>query len=160
MRALGFSRLLAVAIIAITALSVIGSASPVGAQTARGSIMIHSRACPLNLPAGSMLFEACHPHPGPTGAQFTVDSRVPKNIGANGNVSFGRVTAGDHLITLTSDFQQNEFLTVRAFCSNSVGGSGIHEATILHGDQAQFWVRVGAGSQLTCDVYFIPESGR
>ena len=30
MRALGFSRLLAVAIIAITALSVIGSASPVG----------------------------------------------------------------------------------------------------------------------------------
>ena len=64
------------------------------------------------------------------------------------------------LMTLTSDFQPNEFLNVRAFCSNSVGGSGIHEATILHGDQAQFWVRVGAGSQLTCDVYFIPESGR
>ena len=160
MRALGPSRLLAVAIIAITALSVVGSAAPASAQAARGSIMIHSRACPLNLPAGSMLFEACHPHPGPTGAQFTVDSRAPKNIGTNGNVSFGRVTAGDHLITLTSDFQPNEFLKVRAFCSNSVGGSGINEATILQGDQAQFWVRVGAGSQLTCDVYFIPESGR
>jgi len=160
MRALGLSRLLAVAIIAVTALSVIGSASPAGAATGRGSIMIHSRACPLNLPAGSMLFDACHPHPGPSGAQFTVDSRVPKNIAANGNVSFGSVTAGDHLVTLTSDFQPNEFLNVRAFCSNSVGGSGVHEATILHGDQAQFWVRVGAGSQLTCDVYFIPESGR
>ena len=160
MRALGLTRLLAVAIIAVTALSVIGSASPAGAELARGSIMIHSRACPLNLPAGSMLFDACHPHPGPSGAQFTVDSRVPKNIAANGNVSFGSVTAGDHLVTLTSDFQPNEFLNVRAFCSNSVGGSGVHEATILQGDQAQFWVRVGAGSQLTCDVYFIPESGR
>ena len=41
MRALGLTRLLAVAIIAVTALSVIGSASPAGAELARGSIMIH-----------------------------------------------------------------------------------------------------------------------
>jgi hypothetical protein len=160
MRAFGFARLLAIAVIAVTAISVIGSASPADAALARGSIMIHSRVCPLDLPPGSMLFDDCHSHPGPSGAEFTVDNRVPKAIAANGNVSFGRVTAGDHLITLTADWQPNEFLGMRAFCSNSVGGSGIHEATILRGDQAQFWVRVGAGSQLTCDVYFIPESGQ
>jgi hypothetical protein len=160
MRALGLSRLLAVAIIATLALSVLGAVSPAKAELARGSVMIHSRVCPLNLPAGSMLFDDCHSHPGPSGAEFTVDNRAPKAIGANGNVSFGRVTAGDHLVTLTADWQPNEFLGMRAFCSNSVGGSGVHEATILRGDQAQFWVRVGAGSQLTCDLYFIPSSGR
>jgi hypothetical protein len=91
MRALGLSRLLAVAIIATLALSVLGAASPASAAPARGSVMIHSRVCPLNLPAGSMLFDDCHSHPGPSGAEFTVDNRVPKAIGANGNVSFGRL---------------------------------------------------------------------
>jgi hypothetical protein len=160
MRTFGVTRLFAAAILVAFALSVLSSASSALAEPARGSVVIHARVCPLNLPAGSMLFDACHPHPGPDGAEFTVDKRVPKEIGANGNVSFGRVTAGDHLITLTADWQPNEFLGMRAFCSNVTLGSGPNEATILRGDQAQFWVRVGVGSQLICDVYFIPESGR
>ena len=160
MRTFGITRLFAVAIIAALALSVVGSTSPAQAELARGSVTIHSRICPLDLPEGSQLFTDCHPHPGPDGAEFTVDKRVPKAIRSNGNVSFGRVTAGDHLITLTADWQPNEFLGMRAFCSNVTLGSGPNEATILRGDQAQFWVRVGVGSQLICDVYFIPESGR
>ena len=160
MRTFGITRLFAVAIIAALALSVLGSTSPAQAELARGSVTIHSRICPLDLPDGAQLFNACHSEPGPDGAEFTVDKRVPKAIRSNGNVSFGRVTAGDHLITLTADWQPNEFLGMRAFCSNVTLGSGPNEATILRGDQAQFWVRVGAGSQLVCDVYFIPESGR
>ena len=139
---------------------VVGAPAFVSAAPARGSIHIHARICPLNMPAGSNLFDQCHGHPGPDGAAFKVDSRQSKTIGASGNVSFGRTTAGDHLVTLTSDFQPNEFLQVRAFCSNLATGTGPNEATILHGDQAQFWVRVAPGSRLVCDVYFIPESGQ
>jgi hypothetical protein len=153
-------RLFSVAILAALALSVLGAASPAGAQSARGSIVIHPRICPLNMPAGSLLFDQCHDHPGPDGVEFTVDDRVPKGMDSHGNVSFGRVTAGDHLVTLTSDFQPNEFLKVRAFCSNVTLGSGPNEAFIRSGDQADFWVRVGVGSRLVCDVYFIPISGR
>lgn len=160
MRAFGIRHLLTFAIIAVFAASVVATTTPAKAELARGSVVIHSRVCPLNLPGDAMLFAACHPHPGPDDAAFTVDRRVPKGIRSNGNVSFGRVTAGDHLITLTADWQPNEFLEMRAFCSNVTLGSGPNEATILHGDQAQFWVRVGAGSQLICDVYFIPQSGR
>jgi hypothetical protein len=76
MRALGLSRLLAVAIIATLAISVLGAASPATAASARGSVMIHSRVCPLNLPSGSMLFDDCHSHPGPSGAEFRVDNLV------------------------------------------------------------------------------------
>ena len=134
--------------------------SQVAAAEPRGSIHIHARLCPQVMPAGSNLFDQCHDTPGPEGAEFTVDSRVPKGINAAGNVSFGRTTAGDHLITLTSDFQPNEFLRVRAFCSNLATGTGPNEATFLYGDQAQFWVRVAPGSRLVCDVYFMPISGR
>ena len=160
MRSLAIPRLIVIALIATFAISLVSAASPARAELARGSVVIHSRICPLHMPAGSMLFDLCHPHGGPSGAEFTVDHRVPKTINSSGNVSFGRVTAGDHLITLTSDFQPNEFLGMRAFCSNVTLGSGPNEATILRGDQAQFWVRVGIGSQLVCDVYFLPESGQ
>ncbi len=112
------------------------------------------------MPAGSNLFDQCHDTAGPEGAEFTIDNRQPKGIDSNGNVSFGRATAGDHLVTLTSDFQPNEFLKVRAFCSNLATGTGPNEATILYGDQAQFWVRVAPGSKLVCDVYFMPISGQ
>ena len=115
---------------------------------------------PLVLSAGAQLFRDCHPHPGPAGAEFTIDNRQPKGINASGNVSFGRATAGDHLVTLTSDFQPNEFLGLRAFCSKLASGTGPNEATILPGDQAQLGVRVAPGSMLVCDVYFIPISGR
>jgi hypothetical protein len=136
------------------------SVGSVSAEHTRGSIHIHARVCPLVLPANAQLFRDCHGFPGPSGAAFKIDSRQSKGIASNGNVSFGRVTAGDHLVTLTSDFQPNEFLRVRAFCSNLATGTGPNEATILYSDQAQFWVRVAPGSQLVCDVYFIPESGR
>jgi hypothetical protein len=160
MRIVKFSRLVAVALLAVVAMSMMGSFSPANAADPRGSIHLHARICPLELPANAQLFRDCHDHAGPDGASFKIDSRQSKDIDGNGNVSFGRVTAGDHLVTLTSDFQPNEFLRVRAFCSNLATGTGPNEATILHGDQAQFWVRVAPGSKLVCDVYFIPESGR
>lgn len=160
MRIVRFSRLVAVALVAVFAMSMLAAVSSVSADHTRGSIMIHARVCPVELPANGQLFHDCHGHPGPEGASFKIDNRQSKDIAANGNVSFGRVTAGDHLVTLTSDFQPNEFLGMRAFCTNMATASGPHEATILHGDQAQFWVRVAPGSQLICDVYFIPESGR
>jgi hypothetical protein len=160
MRIVKFSRLVAVALLAVVAMSAVGSFSSANAADPRGSIHIHSRICPLELPANAQLFRDCHDHGGPDGASFTIDNRQSKDIDSNGNVSFGRATAGDHLVTLTSDFQPNEFLRVRAFCSNLATGTGPNEATILHGDQAQFWVRVAPGSKLVCDVYFIPISGR
>ena len=123
-----------------------------GAQTARGSVHIHSRICDET---AVQLFRDCHDNPGPAGATYTIDKRVPKAIDANGNVSFGQATAGDHLVKITSGMP-SEYSNIRAFCSNSVGGSGVHEATVVFGAAPQFWVRVGAGSRLTCDVYFIP----
>ena len=153
-------RLISGAVLLALALSVIGSPAPAGAELPRGSIFIHPRICPLNMPAGSFLFDQCHDFPGPEGVEFKVDNRVPKGMNENGSVTFGRVTAGDHLITLTSDFQPNEFLKMRAFCSNVTLGSGPNEAFIRSGDQVDFWVRVGVGSRLVCDVYFIPISGR
>lgn len=144
---------------AIVTLPMVG-ATATAADPPRGSIHIHTRVCPLNLPPGSMLFDSCHQFPGPEGARFKIDSRQSKDINSAGNVSFGRVTAGDHLVTLTSDFQPNEFLRLRAFCSNLATGTGPNEAFIRSGDQADFWVRVAPGSRLVCDVYFIPISGR
>jgi hypothetical protein len=160
MRIVKFSRLVAVALLAVVAMSMMGSFSPANAADPRGSIHIHARVCPLELPANAQLFRDCHGHPGPDGAEFRIDNRQPKGIASNGNVSFGGATAGDHLVTLTSDFQPNEFLGMRAFCSNLATGTGPNEATILRGDQAQFWVRVAPGSKLVCDVYFIPVSGQ
>lgn len=148
-------RLFALALVAMSILA--GTAE---AAQPRGSVHIHARLCPQSMPAGSNLFDQCHDTAGPDGAEFTIDSRAPKGIDGNGNVSFGRATAGDHLVTLTSDFQPNEFLKVRAFCSNLATGTGPNEATILYGDQAQFWVRVAPASKLVCDVYFMPISGR
>src|SRR4051794_18278544 len=109
------------------------------AADARGSIHLHARICPTSMPAGSLLFDQCHSHPGPAGAEFTVDNRQPKTINSTGNVSFGQTTAGDHLVTLTTDWQPNEFLGMRVFCSNLATGTGPNEATVLRGDQAQFW---------------------
>ena len=155
MRIVSLSRPFAVALIAVVVLSLMGSFSTAKADHMRGSIHIHARVCPLELPPNAQLFRDCHGHPGPSGAEFKIDNRQPKGIAANGNVSFGRVTAGDHLVTLTTGLP-SKYDSIRAFCSNSVGGSGVHEATILYSKTPQFWVRLAAGSRLTCDVYFIP----
>ena len=154
------SRCVSVALLVAFAMSLLAVGSPARAADTRGSITLHSRICPTTMPSGSNIFDQCHHRPGPEGAKFKIDNRQSKSINSSGNVSFGQVTPGDHLVTLTSDFQPNEFLKVRAFCSNVTLGSGPNEAFIRHGDQADFWVRVGAGSQLICDVYFMPISGR
>lgn len=139
-----------------------GLTSTAGAAS-RGGIVIHPRLCPFDLGPGDSLFEECHGTPGPDGVTFTIDNRREKVMDSRGNVSFGSVTAGDHLVILTTDYQPNEFLQLRAFCSNinpTTGTTGPNEATIRTTDQASFYVRVGAGSKLVCDVYFIRESGR
>jgi hypothetical protein len=126
-----------------------------GAQAAgsTGTIAIHSRVCHVD---AVDLFKDCHGNPGPTGAVYTVGKRVPKGISSTGLASFGGEKAGDHLVTLTSGFDSGAYSSVRAFCTNSANGAGPNEATVLYSNTPQFWVRLGAGSRLTCDVYFIP----
>ena len=144
-----------VAIAAIMALAVVlpAIAAPSATAATTGTIAIHSRHCEVD---AKQLYADCHGNPGPAGAVYTIDSRVPKAIDGSGNVSFGGAAAGDHLVTLTSGFDSGAYSHLRAFCSNSVGGSGVHEATILYSNTPQFWVRLAAGSRMTCDVYFIP----
>ena len=141
------------AIVTILALAVLVPALSAPSATAadRGTVAIHSRICGDD---AVQLFADCHGNPGPAGAVYTIDNRMPKPI-VGGNVSFGGAWAGDHLVTLTSGLPA-QYESLRAFCSNSVGGSGVHEATVLYSDTPQFWVRLAAGSRLTCDVYFIP----
>jgi hypothetical protein len=123
------------------------------AELARGSIMIHARLCP----AGAIqLFRDCHDVPGPAGIMYTVDSRVPKATNLSGNVSFGQVTAGDHLIRVTSGFDPAAYSRLAGYCSNSTTGIYPHVAIITFQPNPQFWVRVGSGSRLTCDLYYIP----
>ena len=128
-------------------------ASGTQAASSTGTIAIHSRAC---MHGAVDLFADCHENPGPSGATYTVGNRVPKTIGSTGEVSFGGEAAGDHLVTLTSGFDSGEFSHMRVFCSNSVNGAGPNEATVLYSETPQFWVRLGAGSRMTCDVYFVP----
>jgi hypothetical protein len=139
-------------VLLLLAAAMIAPALTARAEEARGSVHIHSRICDET---AVQLYADCHDNPGPAGATYTIDSRVPKAIDANGNVSFGRATAGDHLVKITSGMPST-YSSIRAFCSNSVGGSGVREARVVFGAVPQFWVRVGAGSRLTCDVYFIP----
>lgn len=152
----------AIAVVLLAATVLPGLTSTAGAAS-RGSIVIHPRLCPFDLAPGDSLFDECHDTPGPDDVTFTVDRRHDKPMDGRGNVSFGRVTAGDHLVVLTTDYQPNEFLRLKAFCSNinpTTGTTGPNEATIRSTDQASFYVRVGAGSQLVCDVYFLRESGQ
>jgi len=154
-----WSRSFAVALLALVALSMF-SGGPSAAAATRGSITIHSRICPTTISTGSDIFALCHGHAGPDDASFKIDSRQSKSINASGNVSFGQVTAGDHKVVLTADWQPNEFLGMRVFCSNLVTGSGPNQASITYGNQASFWVYLAPGGKLVCDVYFLPESGR
>ena len=147
------TQLFAAGLISMMILSLTGMGFTPSSAAERGSVHIHSRACDVD---AVNLYDDCHDLGGPTGSVYTVDSRVPKAIDGSGNVSFGQVTAGDHLITLTSGFDSGAYSAIRAFCSNITLGSGPNEATILYSETPQFWARVGDGSQLVCDVYFIP----
>ena len=150
---LAFRTLRSLAIVTFMALAVLVPAlsAPSAMAADRGTVVIHSRICGTD---AEQLYADCHDNPGPAGATYTIDNRVPKAT-VGGYVSFGGAFAGDHLVTLTSGIP-DKYSSLRAFCSNSVGGSGVHEATILYSDTPQFWTRLAAGSRLTCDVYFIP----
>ncbi len=162
MRATRLIRSVAFAVV-LLAMTVLPEVTSTAGAAGRGGIVIHPRLCPFDLAPGDSLFEECHGTPGPDDVTFRVDSRREKAIDSRGNVSFGQVTAGDHLVILTTDYQPNEFLQLRAFCSNinpTTGTTGPNEAAIQSTDQASFYVRVGAGSKLVCDVYFFRESGQ
>jgi len=140
-------------VIMLSAVAILVVAAPSDAALSRGSVHIHSRVCGAGV---VQLYRDCHDNPGPTGATYTIDRRVPKPIGDNGNVSFGRATAGDHLVTLTSGYDADKYSRLQAYCSNSTTGGQLNIATILYSETPQFWVRVAPGSRLTCDVYFVP----
>lgn len=153
MQALKILRSMGIALVAVAVLAVPLLSGPSAAAASRGGIVIHSRACEVD---AVQLYDDCHGLGGPTGATYTIDSRVPKEINGSGNVSFGSVLPGDHLVTLTSGYDSGAYSHMRVFCTNSKNGGGPNEATVLYSNTPQFWVRVGDGSTLTCDVYFIP----
>jgi len=143
-----------IALIAIVAVGVLAFAAPTSAAST--SVTIHARICPGS--GVTDLFTDCHPHPV-TNAAFRLDHRTSMWTNSRGNVTFNAVTAGSHIVALTAGNQPNEFLHLRAFCSDSNTGAKAVEVAVRSTSQASFRVSVATGQAIVCDVYWIPESG-
>lgn len=154
MRSLRFVRLLTVALVLAGGVLFPALATSVSANT-RGSVVIHARFCRTTVGSANV-FAECHDNPR-VGDYFRIDNRQPKPTDVNGNVSFGRATAGDHFIQLTSGYDSGQFSHFKAFCSNIRAGTGPNEARVYNdGEYPYFYGRLGAGDQLVCDFYYIP----
>lgn len=143
----------------IVALVIAGTLSISAGQRAdaagTATLTLHVRLCPLGQPTTD-LFTDCHPYPAPRGDRFDVEGGGSKKIGLDGNTSFGGLSAGTHLVKQTGGQFANEFLHERVFCSTN--GGAANEIDVVPG--GDFWVSLTAGQKTTCDIYFIPESGR
>jgi hypothetical protein len=147
-------RLGLVSLLAVIALGVMAFAAPASASTT--SVTIHARICPSS--GVTDYFTDCHPNPV-TNAAFRLDHRTSRFVnGATGNLTFHDVTAGSHIVALTAGDQPNEFLHLRAYCSDANTGSPAVEETVHSTSQASFRVSVSTGQRIVCDVYWIPES--
>jgi hypothetical protein len=144
-----------VATVAMLAFGVLAFAAP--ANAASTSVTIHARICPVS--GVTDYFKDCHPNPV-TNAAFRLDHSGSKWVNGSGNVTFSNVSAGSHIVALTSGDQPNEFLHLRAYCSDSNTGSAAIEVTVRSTSQASFRVPVKTGQAVVCDVYWIPESGQ
>ncbi len=75
-------------------------------------------------------------------------SSVNKHHGTCLTMRSDRASGGD---------QPNEFLVLRAFCSDSNVGGPAREVEVRPTQHASFYVDVWAGQAVVCDVYWIPE---
>jgi hypothetical protein len=144
------------ALIAVLTLSLLVSVAPAAAANT-ASVTVHARICPI----GQLndLFTDCHGNPM-TDQAFRLGSRTSKLVNSRGNVTFNEVAPGSYVVALTSGDQPNEFLHLRAFCSDSNVGGPATEVLVRSTAQASFRVNVIAGQAIVCDVYYLPESGQ
>lgn len=132
------------------------ASAPVSAKVYLSSITIHSRLCPLGGPTTD-IFTDCHPHPA-TDEAFRVNLHSSQWVNSSGNTTFSGLGSGTRTVWLSIGDQPNEFLHERVFCS--ADGAPAHELAIsTSGGLAHFSFWLGGSSNVTCDYYFIPESG-
>ena len=158
MQNLRLVRLLVLALVVAGGLVLPIMATQSSAQSGRGTVVIHARACESDDVDADSIFEACHDN-GVSGIAFTIDNRQPKSTDGNGNVFFKRAIAGDILVTLTEGYDSGQFSSFRAYCTNRYSDgteSGPNEAAVRVSEFPDFYVRLGAGARLTCDFYYIP----
>jgi hypothetical protein len=134
------------------------AAVPASAATYTAAVTIHARLCPTNGPTTD-IFTDCHGNPAWPGTKYKINNKSSKAISAAGNVTFSGLGAGYRTVTQTAGYQPNEFLHVRVFCSAD-GGKAVELPISQSGGLAHFSFWLDAGSHVTCDYYFIPESGQ
>jgi hypothetical protein len=152
-------RMLLVSSLAVFAIMLGIAAAPASAASYNASVTIHARLCPTGGPTID-IFTECHPHPAWAGTAYRINGHGSKVINSSGNVTFSGLGAATRTITQTAGYQPNEFLHVRAFCSADGGAANeVAVKSTSSNPNAHFSFYLNAGSHVTCDVYFIPESG-
>lgn len=153
-------RVFLVSSLAALALLLGAISAPVSAATFNSSVTIHARLCPTGGPTHD-IFTDCHGNPAWPGTKFKINNKSSKTINSAGNVTFSGLGAATRTVTQTAGYQPNEFLKVRAFCSAN-GGVAVEVPVTASSSSpdAHFSFVLGANSHVTCDYYFIPESGK
>ena len=153
-------RVLLVSTFAIVAVMFGVVVAPASAASYNSSVTIHARLCPTGGPTHD-IFTDCHPHAAWAGTAYKINNHGSKTINGSGNLTFSSLGAGNRTITQTGGYESNEFLKVRAFCSAD-GGAAVEVPVKSNSAEprAHFSFFLQANSHVTCDVYFIPESGR
>ncbi len=135
-------------------------AAPASAATYNASVTIHARLCPVGGPTHD-IFTDCHSHPAWPGTAFKINNHGSKVINSSGNVTFSGLGAATRTVTQTAGNQPNEFLKIRAYCSaDGAVGYEVIVKSDAGNPNAHFSFQLTAGSHVTCDVYFLPESGQ
>ena len=153
-------RTLLVSSLAAVAVLLEVAAAPISAATYTSTVTIHARLCPTGGPSTD-IFTGCHPYKAWSGTAYKINHHGSKVVDGSGNLTFSGLGAATRTVTQTAGYQPNEFLKVRAFCSAD-GGDATEvpvEANSAN-PNARFSFALGANSDVTCDVYFIPESGK
>lgn len=145
---------------AIAAVLLGAAAAPASAATYNSSVTIHARLCPTGGPTHD-IFTDCHPHPASPGTAYKINGHGSKTINGSGNLTFSGLGSATRTITQTAGYEPNEFLKVRAFCGAD-GGTAVEVPVSSSSAEprAHFSFFLGVNSHVTCDVYFIPESGQ
>ena len=135
-------------------------AAPASAATYNASVTIHARLCPTGGPTTD-IFKDCHGTPAWPGTAFKINNHGSKAINSSGNVTFYGLSAATRTVTQTAGYGPNEFLKVRAYCG--ADGAKAVEVPVKadsSNPNAHFSFKLNAGEKVTCDYYFIPESGK
>jgi hypothetical protein len=150
------ARTILVALIAVLAFGAFVAAQP-AAAAGTSSVTVHARLCPTG-PLNDF-FTDCHGN-AMTDQAFRITGRTSQWVNASGNVTFNQVDSGSYVVALSSGDQPNEFLQLRAYCSDSNVGGPAWEVPVRSTAQASFRIWVDPGQAIVCDVYYIPESAQ